>query len=616
MILVVQVGQLYEISFRYDPVLVSLIKNVPSKKWDSSRKVWTIHKDHLGWFLKEIEDTPYKQMVKIQSQEHLNENAAIDTHTKIPEVDISDVNFRVAEGFKPYQHQLDFMKYALDRQNKGYWGGFILGDEQGLAKTMETVNLAIYNRAHGNCRRCLIICCINSSKSNWKNDIFKHTCKEYDAYILGSRYITRGRRKGSIRFESSTEEKYNDLADNCMYGDPSSGPLPFFLVLNIEALRYKVGRKYPITQRIIDMVKSGEIDMIAIDEVHKNMSPTSTQGKQILKIKEAVGTKCMWMPITGTLIVNRPTDAFTPLKLIDAHSFPHYGAWCKHFCLYGGYGGHEIVGYRNIPELKTMIDANMIRRLKKDVLDLPPKIHILDVIENTAYQERLYAQVQNEIASDTVANQQALNPLTRFLRLRQVNGAPELVDPSLKIDDSYIQKNARLAHTLSRLEEIHDRGEKVLIFSNWVEPLRTLYRFVSKKYKVCCYTGTMREDVREKHKRVFMTNPAYTIMLGTIGAMGTTHTLTAANNVIFYDEPWTPSDKEQAADRTHRISQVHDSVNVYTIISRDTVDDRVHSILYQKEGVSGYIVDDRLDLQKHPELFHYLLQGKLPQANQ
>ena len=113
-----------------------------------------------------------------------------------------------------------------------------------------------------------------------------------------------------------------------------------------------------------------------------------------------------------------------------------------------------------------------------------------------------------------------------------------------------------------------------------------------------------------------MTNPAYTIMLGTIGAMGTTHTLTAANNVIFYDEPWTPSDKEQAADRTHRISQVHDSVNVYTIISRDTVDDRVHSILYQKEGVSGYIVDDRLDLQKHPELFHYLLQGKLPQANQ
>lgn len=614
MILVVQVGQLYEISFQYDPVLVSMVKKVPSKRWDPDRKVWTIHKNHLGWFLKEIEDTPYKQMLQIQSQEHLNENAKIEATSAIPNIDISDVHFRVAEGFQPYQHQLDFMKYAIDRQRRGYRGGFLVGDEQGLAKSAETFNLAIYNREHGMCRRCLIICCINSSKSNWKDDIYRHTRGEYDGYILGSRYITRGRRKGKVRLESSTEEKYLDLVNNCMYGKPECGPLPFFLIINIEALRYKVKRTYPITQQIISMVQSGEIDMIAIDEVHKNMSPSSTQGKQLLKIKEATGSKCMWMPITGTLIVNRPTDAFTPLKLIDAHTFRHFGEWCDHFCMYGGYGGKEVVGYRNIPDLKQMLNQNMIRRLKSDVLDLPPKIYITDYVENTPYQERLYERIQNEISEDVIANANSLNPLSRFLRLRQVNGAPELIDPNLKIDDSYISKNAKLQRILFRLEEISDRGEKVLIFSNWVEPLRTLYRFISKLYKTCCFTGTMTEEARQKHKKVFMENPKYMVMMGTIGAMGTTHTLTAANNVIFYDEPWTPSDKEQAADRTHRIGQLRESINVYTILSRDTVDDRVHSIIYQKEGVSGYIIDDRLDLQKHPELFHYLLQGKLPES--
>ena len=179
--------------------------------------------------------------------------------------------------------------------------------------------------------------------------------------------------------------------------------------------------------------------------------------------------------------------------------------------------------------------------------------------------------------------------------------APEIIDPSLQVNGHYMKYNAKLQKLMELLDDAISNGEKVIVFSNWVEPLRTLYKFVSKKYKTCCFTGTMSESDRQKHKRVFQTNPDYKVLLGTIGAAGTTHTFTAASTVIFYDEPWTPSDKEQAEDRTYRIGTTK-SVKVHTIITQDTVDDAVHSLLYKKHGVSTYIVDNKLDLNNETVL--------------
>ena len=202
----------------------------------------------------------------------------------------------------------------------------------------------------------------------------------------------------------------------------------------------------------------------------------------------------------------------------------------------------------------------------------------------------------------------SLNPLAKFLHLRQVNGSPELVDNSISIDDKdYLKKNAKLSRLLELLDDIlAEPSEKVVIFSNWVEPLRTLYRYVSKHYKVCCYTGTMSADDREKHKAAFINDPERRIMMGTVGALGTSHTLTVARNVIFYDSPWNPADIEQAEDRCHRPGTT-DSVFVYSLITKGTVDEKVHEILSKKEGTANYIVDNELDLRSHPELFDLLL---------
>lgn len=597
----IQENDVYILKFKYDPQLIAMVKNVPGRKWIPENKYWTIPKGHLGWLLNEIKGTAYEGALQIQSEEAINENASIESTdiNLIPDADISDVDHYVKEGYKLYDHQLAFLKYA---KSKGR-NGFILADDMGCGKTLEVLNYAMYQRKIYNYKHCLIITCVNSAKYSWQEDISKHTNGQEIGYILG----TRKKRNGSLRFNTTGPDKVEDLVSGRMYGKEDAPELPYFLITNIEALgRTKVGRIFTLEEAIIKMINEGKLQMIAIDECHKNMSPQSTQGKVILDIKKRTEKAVQWIPMTGTPIKNKPTDVFTPLKLVDGHAFKSYYLWSREFCIFGGYGNHEIMGYKNIPILKDMLQGNMIRRMKSEVLDLPPKIYYTEYVENTPRQQMLYEAIVDALYQQREEILSTLNPLTAMLRLRQVNGSPELVDDTIVVDDKYIVCNAKLKRLMELVDDVIERNEKVIIFSNWIDPLRTIYKFLSKKYKTCCYTGSMNEADREKHKRVFQNNPEYKVMLGTIGAMGVSLTLTAATNVIFYDDCWTPADKTQAEDRANRIGST-EPLKVYTLLSKDTVDERVYQILEDKRAISNYIVDGKLDLKKNPELFDFLL---------
>lgn len=603
MINVIQNDKVYEISFPYDINVISLIKNVPGRCWVPERKIWTIPLDRLGFLINQFKGTDYESSLNIVSDEKIGENQNLSTTIYIPNIDISNFDPQVKEGYSLYQHQIDFLKWSVNRERSGHMQGFVLADSQGLGKTLEVMNLALYNKQVYGYKHCLIICCINSSKYNWQHDILVHTKGKYAPYIIGSRL----KRNGEIHCNTGGKEKFEDLSTFKMYGKADGDTLPYFLILNIESLRYKVGRNKVIADTIIHLMNRGEINMVAVDEIHKNASMTSQQGKQLLRIKKNVNTTITWIPMTGTPITKQPTDVFLPLKLCDGHTFDSFYTWCKQFCIYGGFGGHEIIGYKNIDTLKSLLEPNMIRRLKEDVLDLPPKILYTEYIENTEYQNKLYKTVALDLLEHRDEVMMNLNPLAKFLRLRQVNGSPELVDENMSIEQpDYLSKNAKLQRLLELIDEIVERGEKVVVFSNWVEPIRTLYRYISSRYKTCVFTGTMSLEDREQHKRVFMNNKEYKVLLGTIGAAGTAQTFTAASNVIFYDSPWNPSDKEQAEDRVYRIGTTS-SVNIYTLVTKNTIDERVEQILQSKDSVAKYIVDNKLDLRKNPELFEFLI---------
>ena len=600
MINVFQNNNRYDIKSKYDPDFIALIKTIPGRRWDADRKVWSIPSERLGFLINACANTVYADQLSIHSNENLGQNETLDATAAIPRVDMSNVKTYVETGSHLYAHQIDTLRYMIYRHSIGCKSGFLLADEPGLGKTLSVMNAALYKKNQEGAKHCLVICCINTSKYNWYDDIVRHSNSEYTPYIIGS----RRRKRGQGTTIGSSADKLADLETMRAY---TTDDMPYFMILNVEALRYRQGKRYPISDIIIKLINCGQINMIAVDEIHKNCGQTSQQGKQLLKIKLKSGANCEWIPMTGTPIVNSPLDCFLPMRLIDATDIDSYYIWSQHFCVYGGFGGYDVIGYKNIAELKRIVQFNMLRRLKRNVLDLPEKICVTEYVENTPCQHKLYADVRNDLRSRSDEIAHSLNPLAMLMRLRQVNGYPEAINPDITYSsNNYIKQNAKLQRTLELVDIYCSTGQKVVIFSNWVQPLRMLQFWISKKYKTCAFTGTMTPDMRNKHKRVFQENPEYLVMLGTIGALGTTHTLTASHVIIFYDEPWTAADKEQAEDRCHRIS-MRDTLMIHTLITKGTIDETVHDIVYAKGAVSKYIVDNNMDIRNSPDLLDKLL---------
>lgn len=162
---------------------------------------------------------------------------------------------------KPYKHQIDCLRYSLNH-NK-----FLLGDEQGLGKTKQSIDIAVYKKETENYNHCLIICGVNGLKYNWSNEVSIHSNES--SYILGQRQLKTGMKIGS------NKDKLEDIEN--------IDTLPYFIITNIESLRYKIktGNKikirgkikdeilYPITDIIIKQIKEHKINMIVADEIHK-----------------------------------------------------------------------------------------------------------------------------------------------------------------------------------------------------------------------------------------------------------------------------------------------------------------------------------------------------------
>jgi len=264
--MITQNKDLYEVRFPYDLQIIQLVKNVPGRRWEPEAKMWTVPKSKLGFLIAQFKGTKYEKDMQIHSDEDINVNASLNDTTEIPDVDISDINLYVQEGKQVFNHQKDMLKFAKWRMEHGLTSGFILADCPGLGKTLQAMLWTMYLKEKHNAKHCLIIACVNSAKYNWREDIIKHTNGKEEPYILG----TRKKRDGSLNLSTGSAEKLADLTTMKKYGGKTDEDLPYFLVLNIEAIRNHTGKTYPIANRLIELINEGEINAIVLDEIHRS----------------------------------------------------------------------------------------------------------------------------------------------------------------------------------------------------------------------------------------------------------------------------------------------------------------------------------------------------------
>lgn len=521
----------------YNPTTLNVIHSFQTRYYHRNSKLWECKIDYFPIILDKLkfEDIQICGEVPKKFEKYLK---MLDIY------DEQDADY--LSRTKPFEHQIESFNYALTH-NK-----FLLGDEQGLGKTKQALDIAV-SRKH-KMRHCLIVCGVNNLKWNWYKEVEIHTNEK--AHILGSRI----NRKGKTVIGSSAER----LADLKQIHDE------YFLITNIETLRDK-----SIQSQIKKMCNDGIIGMTIIDEIHKCKNSQSKQGK-------AIHCCCSYyrLALTGTPLMNNPVDLYNVLKWLEVEN--HSLTYFKNlYCEMGGFGGYEIIGYKNLDQLENSLNKNMLRRRKEEVLDLPPKIYTDELLDLDSSQDKLYRDVTNQIIEDIDRIMLLPNPLTELIRLRQVTSNPNILT-------SKNITNVKYDRILDILESTTD---KVIIFSNWTKVINPLYiKLSSLGYNPALVTGESKDPILEMNK--FQSDNTCKVILGTTPALGTGYTLTAANTVIFIDEPWSKAIKDQAEDRCHRIG-TKGTVNIITLICKDTIDERIHQIIKDKGELSDRIVDGK-----------------------
>ena len=540
------------VSFDYNPEIVSFIKKMGTRIYNPDNHTWEIPINNIISLCNKFEN----EEIKISGIYE-------DLHKQEFEIDIpKDFEFKT----KPFNHQIDGVRFGLNKKK------FLLCDDQGLGKTFQIINWVGCLEKTDTINKVLIVCGVNSLKYNWQSEISIHSDEK--GWVLGTRF----RKTTGKAYEGSTKDKLEDLDNlpDCRY-----------IITNIETLRAgaeKISKSkyhFPIAEKLQELCKNGTISVIAFDEAHRSKEPTSLQSRAMMNVQ----AKYM-VAMSGTPLMNNPLDLYFPMKWLgyENHSFYQFK---QHYCTLGGWGGSQVVGYKNLEEIRAMMEQIMLRRLKTEVLDLPEKIRKIEYVDMTPKQNQIYKEVYAGVMSDLQKIKFSNNPLSMMIRLRQATGWTGIISNT-------VQESAKMERMIELVNEIVASEQKAIIFSNW-ESMTGVAREKLKSYNPAYITGATKADERMKEVERFQKDNSCKVIIGTIGAMGTGLTLTAAQNVIFLDSPWNMALKAQAEDRAHRIG-TKGTVSVITLCCRDTIDERIEELVEKKGQIADALVDGKISI--------------------
>ncbi len=329
-------------------------------------------------------------------------------------------------------------------------------------------------------------------------------------------------------------------------------------------------------------------ERIILDEAQNIKNPSSQQTKAVTRLKanhRAV--------LTGTPIENRLLDLWSVFNFLNPGYLGTLTSFKKRF---------EIPIQKNNDEQRTMllrklVEPFILRRLKTDKSiskDLPDKLEQNVYCYLTKEQGSLYQAVVNNVEHALQNAQEGIQRkgiiLATLMKLKQICN-----HPSQFLQDNSpfsIIRSHKLGRVKDMVEEIIERGESVLIFSQFTDicgNLEQLFKFEYHYNTYYLHGGTMRKK-REQMIAEFQndeTEPSVFILSLKAGGVGIN--LTKANHVFHFDRWWNPAVENQATDRAYRIGQ-HKTVFAHKFIAKGTFEERIDEMLAKKQKLADTIV--------------------------
>jgi len=238
-------------------------------------------------------------------------------------------------------------------------------------------------------------------------------------------------------------------------------------------------------------------------------------------------------------------------------------------------------------QLRRLVRPFLLRRMKKDVLkELPPKIEYIRRIPLSEEEKKVYfassAAARQSLAASGDNGKIAV--LAALTELRQICCAPDLRF------ENYEGPASKLDACIELCAGMVENGHQILLFSQFTSMLDRIRERLDELH-ISHFTlqGSTPKAKRAQLVKSFNGGGA-SVFLISLKAGGTGLNLTAADVVIHYDPWWNPAAQDQATGRAHRIGQ-RASVQVYKLIAKDTIEEKILTLQSQKAGLIDAVTD-------------------------
>jgi SNF2 family DNA or RNA helicase len=455
--------------------------------------------------------------------------------SSIPEFDISSIqdwNPFHDYGVDLYDYQSLSVKRMIQSRRS------VLALKMGLGKT-----ICALTACHILSKNRIIIVCPNNLKYQWKSEI--------DRFNLGeSLVIDKG-----IDLDKYESQK--------------------FLILSYEMLNRNLN------------FFSHDYDILIADEIQKIKNPDSVSWKSMSKIKTD-----FIFALSGTPIQNSINDILSIISFLNPYEFsPQWKFW-EEYC---DFTKAKVLGIKKskVSDFRERIYRYMINpKVSADAIKLPKMKEFeisctLDPDSKALHNKYLDAAMpliaKSFNYSLTFGEKAKLNSLLTMARIASTDS--RLINPDN-------QKSNRFSTIEKTINDIVSKGEKVVIYSEWIKSSKLLFDFLIKSnilYSI--FNGDIPAKRRDMELKKFINDPNVSVFLSTdSGGLGIDGLQFAANNIIHIEKMWNPAKIKQRNGRLVRNLQKSSTVNVYYFTCNSEVEKMIESSTFRKDDLVSDIL--------------------------
>ncbi|MFL2670892.1 MAG: DEAD/DEAH box helicase [Candidatus Actinomarina sp.] len=309
----------------------------------------------------------------------------------------------------------------------------------------------------------------------------------------------------------------------------------------------------------------GQFEYLIFDEAQRLKNSSSNIHQACKKIE----SKNTWM-LSGTPLENNAED------IVSLFSILKYGA------LQRGYTPSEI---------KEIISPYLLRRLKADILQELP-----DLLEEDKYLDLNEKQLvfYNSLIEQKLKldKKDSSGMLALITELKKVCNFDPISETSSKLD--YLKEI---------IQDSFTKGEKIIVFSQYVETLKFIQKNLS--IKTLKFDGSLNKKQKDSIVDEFQNSTEPIVFLASLQAGGVGLNLQAASRVVIFDRWWNPAVEKQAIARAHRMGNKN-KVHAIKFVSAGTIEERILDLLHYKEDLFDEIVEGAVELKDRASLAELL----------